>query len=929
LLTWRKIPDIMKDKVTVILFLLFILTASAQIFSDQASNYGGTWSNGSNLGTGFGPWVLSSGNNTGRFIGSPSNDGMNNSGIGSTAFGLFATSSVNYASAYRPLSVPFEVGDELSFFWSINWDSNTGNKGFDLRMGSTTIFNMNNAGSANISSTNGTASPNYGVNTMKVTILRMSTSQYLLTMNRRFNAGGDFVTVINNSGAIDGINFYIGAQSSSNGERNLYFNRLQLEKGVYPSDAIPNFVIYRWSGALTPTSIKVNAKLARTAQQARLVVSTSPDMTNAFFSTPIAVTETTNFMGSFTVDNLTPDTEYFYTVEAEGIVDLRPNVIGRFKTAKTGPHSFSFTAGACNNNIVHPAFIRIREKNPLFMLMHGDLHYMDPNSTNVNTHRRPYEERVLSMENHRNLYKDIPIAYMWDDHDFSGNDSNASSIGAESAKQAYREYVPHYPFATGITDANTPIYQSFVIGRVRFIMTDLRAENVVSGPMSATQIQWFKDQCLEAKAQGQLICWVSSFGITADNSDSWGGTAPFRQQRNELFTFLNNNDIRNLFVISGDAHAIGIDDGQNTDCAGVLDSNQCPRFECSWAPRYPLFQAAALGNTFTVKGVITNILPMTGINQHGQYGKIDITDQGGETITVTFTAYRVHPDTGAESELATYSFTRELQDNATTNVFIPSGSEWKFLDNGSNQGTDWKELSFDDTSWSVGTAPLGYNMNGIQTPVSFGPDAQNKFITTYFRKSFNLTETASIAESQLHLWLDDGAVAYWNGIEIAKANFNHQTWNYLTPATGVVTNQPALFRFCLSELPVQVGQNVLAVEVHQHSGQSSDKYFDAQLIGRVDTTLSIEIPEVIGEKSAWLKLSPNPTTGLLQIMKVHGETPISWIVYDLKGRTVAQGKFQGSSGDTQVISFEQLPSGIYQLEVKGNRKSETFKVMKR
>lgn len=919
--------------ITKLILLLLIpissLSISAQIFSDQASNYGGNWSNGSNSGTGFGPWVLSSGNNTGRFIGSPSNDGMNNSGIGGTAFGLFATSSVNYASAFRPLTESFEVGDELSFFWSINWDSNAGNKGFDLRVGNTTVFNMNNAGSANISSTNGTASPNYGVNTMKVTILRMSTSQYLLTMNRRFNAGGDFVTVINNSGMINGINFYIGAQGSPDGERNLYFNRLQLEKGVYSASAMPNFVIYRWSGALTPTSIKVNAKLARTSQQARLMVSTNNSMDNPIYSEFISVSETTNFLGSFSMVNLIPDTQYFYTIEADGIADLRTEAIGRFKTAQTGAHSFSFTAGACNNNIVHPVFNRIKEKNPLFMMMHGDLHYMDPNSTNVNVHRRPYEERVLSMENIRNLYKDIPIAYMWDDHDFSGNDSNASSIGAESAKQAYREYVPHYPFATGITDENTPIYQSFVIGRVRFIMTDIRSENVVSGPMSASQVQWFKDECLEAKAQGQMICWVSSFGITADNSDSWGGTALFRQQRNELFTFLNNADIRNLFVISGDAHAIGIDDGQNTDCAGVLDNNTCPRFECSWAPRYPLFQVAPLGNTFTVKGVITNILPMTGINQHGQYGKIDITDDGAEAVTITFTAYRVHPDTGVETQLATYSFTRNLQDNTNTNVFVPSKSEWKYLDNGSNQGTNWKEINFDDTSWAMGSAPLGYNMIGIQTPVSFGPDAQNKYITTYFRKSFNLTETATIVESQLNLWLDDGAVAYWNGVEIAKANFNHQTWNYLTLATGVVTNQPALFRFCLSELPVQIGQNVLAIEVHQHSGQSSDKYFDAQLTGRIDSTLSIEIPEVNGLKVAWLKLYPNPTSGLLQIMKVHGETPMSWIIYDLNGRTVYKGKFQGSNEETQMISFEQLPTGIYQLEIKGHRKSETFKIVKR
>ncbi len=37
----------------------------------------------------------------------------------------------------------------------------------------------------------------------------------------------------------------------------------------------------------------------------------------------------------------------------------------------------------------------------------------------------------------------------------------------------YNDYVPHYPLAT--TSSNGPIFQSWTVGRVRFIMTDLRS----------------------------------------------------------------------------------------------------------------------------------------------------------------------------------------------------------------------------------------------------------------------------------------------------------------------------------------------------------------------------------------------------------------------------------------------------------------------
>src|SRR5687767_14286806 len=79
-------------------------------------------------------------------------------------------------------------------------------------------------------------------------------------------------------------------------------------------------------------------------------------------------------------------------------------------------------------------------------------------------------------------------------------------------------------------------------------------------------------------------------------------------------------------------------------------------------------------------------------------------------------------------------------------LLVPIGSVWKFLDNGSDQGTAWRTVAFNDSTWASGTAQLGYGDGDESTIVSFGPDAANKYITTYFRRSFNVTD-ASVYQS--------------------------------------------------------------------------------------------------------------------------------------------------------------------------------------
>ena len=137
---------------------------------------------------------------------------------------------------------------------------------------------------------------------------------------------------------------------------------------------------------------------------------------------------------------------------------------------------------------------------------------------------------------------------------------------------------------------------------------------------------------------------------------------------------------------------------------------------------------------------------------------------------------------------------------------------------------------FSDTSWKSGTAPLGYKMNGVNTIVSYGFDANYKNPTTYFRKSFTL-KSAPAATDQflLNYKVDDGCVVWVNGQEAGRINMRQGTVNYDTfsqtyaadePFTGTLDLNPSLFR---------KGQNVIAVEVHNTSYTSGDLFWAAEL----------------------------------------------------------------------------------------------------
>ena len=176
-------------------------------------------------------------------------------------------------------------------------------------------------------------------------------------------------------------------------------------------------------------------------------------------------------------------------------------------------------------------------------------------------------------------------------------------------------------------------------------------------------------------------------------------------------------------------------------------------------------------------------------------------------------------------------------------TIVPPDSTWRYLDDGSDQGTAWRESGFDDGPWSTGAAQLGYGEGDENTVIGYGPDSGNKYITSYFRREFNLQNAWQISELTVNLLRDDGAIVYLNGQEIVRSNMPAGAVTYTTQSAGTASGADESTFFPFTADPTDVleeGSNVLAVEVHQTSGGSSDVSFNLELIGTTSASGLIE-----------------------------------------------------------------------------------------
>ena len=197
-----------------------------------------------------------------------------------------------------------------------------------------------------------------------------------------------------------------------------------------------------------------------------------------------------------------------------------------------------------------------------------------------------------------------------------------------------------------------------------------------------------------------------------------------------------------------------------------------------------------------------------------------------------------------------------------TETILDSGSSWKYLDNGSNQGSAWRSPTFDDTSWSTGSGQFGFG-DGDETTV-----LQSGFITYYFRKHVNIADKSALGDSVvLSMIHDDAAVVYINGSEVLRTSLLPQTGS-IAYNTGTSTFIPtaqenSFFNYKIASSHFNTGDNVIAIEVHNQNASSSDVSFDCSIKNAVASSFDPDGPYVFYRNNQYVVKSIDRENGYI------------------------------------------------------------------
>ena len=241
-------------------------TATAQVLAQDSADdaaYAFGWFEGTNGGSGFGPWTFanaaSSGGFAGTFLATEPNDGLSNiaSGASGSAWALFANSGdgLERSVAFRPISTPIDAGNvSISLGYEHGFIANGGVIGFALRNGNANadaadfavgsrlqLFFQGGNGNYTVVDGDGVLDTGvaFGLDGLTATITLTSPDTYTLRVARFLNEEGAFQTTsfpertLAGSGSIDSVAIFNddGGDADPGLNNDAYFNRLAIVTG--------------------------------------------------------------------------------------------------------------------------------------------------------------------------------------------------------------------------------------------------------------------------------------------------------------------------------------------------------------------------------------------------------------------------------------------------------------------------------------------------------------------------------------------------------------------------------------------------------------------------------------------------------------------------------------------------------------------------
>ena len=194
---------------------------------------------------------------------------------------------------------------------------------------------------------------------------------------------------------------------------------------------------------------------------------------------------------------------------------------------------------------------------------------------------------------------------------------------------------------------------------------------------------------------------------------------------------------------------------------------------------------------------------------------------------------------------STHAYTVDANGQPTqpddSTILVDDDATWAYHWSTDAVSADWTQTSYDDSSWSRGTAPIGYGAADLGTTLKPGTP-KTRPLTTYARTTFTVADPTAIGGVNVSVTADDGAVVYVNGTEVVRQRMNDGAVTAGTYASASVMTASARADRQLVFVPASqlvAGTNTLAVETHLNYRSSSSMTID----GTVQVVAKADVPE--------------------------------------------------------------------------------------
>jgi alkaline phosphatase D len=276
---------------------------------------------------------------------------------------------------------------------------------------------------------------------------------------------------------------------------------------------------------------------------------------------PAFSSDKTDLSATVSIKGLKPETEYNYKVFVDGKEIVPANSSFTFHTPSENKERVTgrIAFGSCFHrwgigNLKQADMILSRK--PDAILFNGDVAVQD-RMNNSGLHRADYLLRDF-IPAWQKLVATIPAYDTWDDHDYFNDDLAGIPKGftladKEKVWNIYR-YAWNNP-AYGFGENNKGVFYRTRVGPADIIMVDERyfRTGEKGSFLGKEQMEWLKKNLLECKGPFIILsCGTMWSDYVDDGKDSWGVNDP--EGRENLFSFIEKNNIKGVLLISGDRH---------------------------------------------------------------------------------------------------------------------------------------------------------------------------------------------------------------------------------------------------------------------------------------------------------------------------------------------------------------------------------------